>query len=78
MAETRTITIESPPENTLSVQVEADLVDRFVHTVTEKGGPWRSKRKKETFQKALESAVAVALSKFLEGREERIKHEATP
>ena len=69
MAETRTITIESPPENTLSVQVEADLVDRFVHTVTEKGGLWRSKRKKETFQKALESAVAVALTKFLEGLE---------
>jgi len=69
MAETRTITIESPPENTLSVQVGADLVDRFVHTATEKGGLWRSKRKKETFGKALESAVAVALTKFLEGRE---------
>jgi len=64
---TRTITIESPPENTLSVQVEADLVDKFVRTATDKRGPWRSKRKKETFQKALESAVAVALSKFLEG-----------
>ncbi|MBA7649163.1 hypothetical protein ES703_56957 [subsurface metagenome] len=73
MAETRTITIESPPENILSVQVEAGLVDRFVHTATDKGGPWRSK--KETFQHALESAVAVALTKFLEGT---IKHEATP
>ena len=69
MAETRTITIESPPENTLSVQIEADLVERFVHGVTEKGGLWRRKRKKETFQKALESAVAVALTKFLEGLE---------
>ena len=67
MAETRTITIESPPENTLSVQVGADLVDRFVHTVTDKRGPFRSK--KETFQHALESAVAVALTKFLEGLE---------
>ncbi|GAI16746.1 unnamed protein product [marine sediment metagenome] len=67
MAETRTITIESPPENTLSVQVEAGLVDRFVHTATDKGGSWRSKRRKESFQDALESAVAVALAKFLEG-----------
>ena len=70
MAETRTITIESPPGNTLSVQVEADLVDRFVHTATAKGGPWRSKSKKETFQHALESAIVVALTKFL--------NEATP
>lgn len=69
MAETRTITIESPPENTLSVQVGADLVDKFVHTATDKGGSWRSKRKKESFQDALESAVTVALTKFLEGLE---------
>lgn len=68
MAETRTITIESPPENILSVQVEAGLVDRFVHTTTDKGGSWRSKSRKESFQDALESAVAVALTKFLEGR----------
>jgi len=66
MAETRTITIESPPENTLSVRLEADLVDRFVHAATEKGGSWRSKRKKESFQDALESAVAVAFIRFLE------------
>lgn len=70
MAETRIITIESPPENTLSVQVGADLVDRFVHTATDKGGSWRSKSKKESFQDALESAVAVALTKFLKGLEE--------
>jgi len=70
MAETRTITIESPPDNILRVQVEADLVDRFVHTATKKGGFWRSKRKKESFQHALETAVAGALAKFL--------NEATP
>ncbi len=69
MAKTRTITIESPPENTLSVQVVAGLVDRFVHTATDKGGSYRSK---ESFQDALESAVAVALTKFLEGLEKRI------
>jgi len=63
MAETRTITIESPPGNTLSVQVGADLVDRFVHTATDKHGSFRSK--KETFQHALESAIVVALTKFL-------------
>jgi len=69
MAERRTITIESRAENILSVQIEADLVDRFVGTVTTKGGLWRSKRKKETFQSALESAVAVAWIKFLDGLE---------
>ena len=67
MAETRTITIEAPPENILSVQVGADLVDRFVRTVTNKSGSFRSK--KESFQHALESAVASALTKFLEGLE---------
>jgi len=71
MAETRTITIESPPENTLSVQVEADLVERFVNTVTYKGDLWRSK--KESFQDALESAVAVALAEFLEGLATKIE-----
>jgi len=64
MAETRTITIESPPENTLSVQVGADLVDRFVRTATDKHGPWRSK--KDSFQHALDGAVKAALIKFLE------------
>lgn len=64
MAETRTVTIESPPGNILSVQVEADLVDRFVRTATAKRGLWRSK--KESFQHALEGAVTGALIKFLE------------
>lgn len=64
MTEKRTITIESPPENILSVQVEADLVDRFVKDATEKEGTYRGS--KETFQHALESAVTGALAKFLE------------
>ena len=63
MAETRTITIESPPGNTLRGQVGADLVDRFVHTATDKHGSFRSKN--ETFQHALESAIVEALTKFL-------------
>lgn len=67
MAERRTITIPSPAENILMVQIEAELVDRFVRTATDKQGPFRSK--KESFGHALESAVAVALTKFLEGLE---------
>ena len=47
----------------LSVQVGADLVDRFVRTATDKRGPFRSK---ESFLKALESAVTGALAKFFE------------
>jgi len=64
MAETRAVTIESPPGNTLSVQVVADLVDRFVQTATDKRGSWRGG--KESFQQALEEAVTGALIKFLE------------
>jgi len=78
MAARRTITIESPPENTLSVQVDADLVDRFVNNATKKGGSWRSKE--ESFQNALESAVAVSLIRFLEvslGLDVK-QHESTP
>lgn len=45
MAEKRTLLIESSPGNTLSVQVGADLVDRFVHTTADKGGSWRKRRK---------------------------------
>jgi len=80
MAGRRAITIESPPENTLSVQVDADLVDRFVNGATKKGGSWRSKRREESFQDALESAVAVSLIKFLEvslGLDVK-QHQATP
>lgn len=72
MAEKRTITIESRLGNNLSVDIEAELVDRFVSTVTTKGGSWRSKRKKETFQSSLESAVAVALTEFLESRKDKV------
>ncbi len=60
----RTVTIESPQGNTLRVQVEADIVDRFVKAATDKAGPFRGKD--ETFQYAIESAVAVALARFTE------------
>ena len=52
---------------TLSVELPEDLYTRFIETVTEKGGRWRSKRKKETSTKALESAVYAALMLFLHG-----------
>lgn len=52
---------------TLAVELPEDLYHKFIETVTEKGGPWRSKRKKETFTKALESAVYAALMLFLQG-----------
>jgi len=64
MAETRTITIESPPGNTLSVNVQADLVDQFVSKATVKGGYWRGMA--ESFEQALEGAVTAALLNFLE------------
>lgn len=60
----RTVTIESPQGNTLRVQVEADIVDKFVKVATDKAGPFRGKG--ETFQHAIESAVATALAKFAE------------
>ncbi len=60
----RTVTIESPQGNTLRVQVEADIVDKFVKAATDKAGPFRGKD--ETFQHAIESAVAAALARFTE------------
>ena len=60
----RMVTIESPQGNTLRVQAEADIVDKFVKAATDKIGSFRGK--KETFQHAIESAVAVALAKFTE------------
>jgi hypothetical protein len=64
ITETRTVTIESPFGNMFSVQVEASLVDKFIRAATDKNGPYRSK---ESSQNALESAFAIAMSKFLEG-----------
>jgi len=66
MAETRIVTIEASPKNTLytwRVKVEADLVDRFVRVATDERGPWRSK--KESFHQALEGAVTDALIKWI-------------
>ncbi len=61
---------------TLTVELPEDLYRKFIETVTEKGGPWRSQRKKETFTKALESAVYAALMLFLQGLDK--EHELLP
>jgi hypothetical protein len=51
---------------TLTVELPEDFYIEFIDTVTKKGGLWRSKRKKETFTSALESAVTAALMLFLQ------------
>ena len=51
---------------TLAIELPEDLYIRFIETVTEKGGRWRSRRKQETFTSAVESAVYVALMLFLQ------------
>jgi len=58
---------------TLTVELPEDLYSKFIETVTEKGGRWRSKRKKETSTSAVEAAVYAALMLFLQGLDE--KHE---
>ena len=42
---------------TLSVDLSEGLFEKFVETVTKKGGPWRSKRRGETSTDAIESVV---------------------
>ena len=51
---------------TLAVKLPEDLYRQLVETVTDKKGPWRSRRKQETFTEALESAVTAALMLFLQ------------
>jgi prenyltransferase beta subunit len=51
---------------TLTVKLSEGLYDKFIETVTEEGGPWRSKRRGETSTDAIESAVTAALMLFLQ------------
>lgn len=51
---------------TLTVDLSEGLCDKFIETVTEEGGLWRSKRKEETSADAIEPAVMVALMLFLQ------------
>ncbi len=55
-----------PSKKTLSVDLPEDLSDKFIKTVTEVGGRWRSQKSEETFTNAVESAVIAALKLFLQ------------
>jgi len=50
----------------LKIEISDALYKRFYEVVTKKSGKWRSNDKKETAQKALQSAVEAALDKFLD------------
>ena len=52
----------------LDIEINDSLNDRFQREVTEPGGLWRSKNKKETAYGALQSALEVALTEFLDSR----------
>ncbi|MBI2858987.1 MAG: hypothetical protein HYX90_07905 [Chloroflexi bacterium] len=53
----RIVTIESPPGSTLHIEVEADVVDKFLKAAQDKSS---FKGRNETFHHALESAITVA------------------
>ena len=52
----------------LEVEISDTLYDRFYNSVTERGGIFRSKDKKETAHNAFRSAVEVAIKEFLDLR----------
>ena len=54
---------------TLQVEISEALYDRFYRVVTEKGGRWRSKNKKDAAYKAFQTAIEVALERFLDSLE---------
>lgn len=53
----------------LDVEISDTLYDHFRQVVTEVGGKWRSKDKKETAGTAFQSAIEVALQRFLDSIE---------
>jgi len=55
----------------LSVEISDELYLRFTQAVSEKGGLWRGKREKPA--KTVDSAVEVALSRFLDWLEKGAK-----
>ena len=57
----------------LQVEVSDVLYEKFYEVVTKKGGKWRSNNKKETAQKAVQSAVGVALERFLSSLDDQSK-----
>jgi len=57
----------------LQVEISDVLYENFYEVVTQKGGKWRSNNKKETAQKAVQSAVGVALERFLSSLDDQSK-----
>ena len=55
----------------LDVEISDTLHDKFYREVTEPGGIFRSKSKKETAGGAFQSAVEIALLEFLDSREKK-------
>jgi hypothetical protein len=62
--EKTTITIGAEPETSLRVYIDESVIRRFVNVATDKEGLWRSK--KTTFGDALESALEIALLRFID------------
>ena len=57
----------------LQVEISDVLYEKFYEVVTQKGEKWRSNNKKETAQKAVQSAVGVALERFLSSLDDQSK-----
>ena len=57
----------------LQVEISDVLYEKFYAVITKKGGKWRSNNKKETAQKAVQSAVGVALERFLSSLDDQSK-----
>jgi hypothetical protein len=51
------------------LEVPENLYHDFVNIVTKKEGPWRNRRKPQTFNEAVKSAVTTALTLFLKNLE---------
>ncbi len=53
-------------KKTLTVELPEDVYSKFIETVTEREGPWRSRRRYEIVADAIEGAVTAALMLFLQ------------
>jgi hypothetical protein len=47
------------------VEIAERLYQDFIDTVTKEGGPWRNRRREQTFNEAVKTAVSAALTEFL-------------
>ncbi len=53
------------------LEVPESLYHDFINTVTRKEGPWRNRRKQQTFNEAVKTAVMTALKLFLRNLENK-------